>query len=181
MQSERSLPVPRTAALLAAPLLAITLDALFVATAAAADPPASTAQSKSAPKKKSNVMTRDELRVCMAEQDRLQRLSEKVKQDQASLDRQRADVEKMDAEIARKRAALDPADVAAAEALQTDVARRDEVVDAYNARLPALREQGSTYDAGRQVWVERCANRDYDELDEAAIKREQKRAAAKQK
>ena len=51
------------------------------------------------------------------------------------------------------------------------------VGDAYNARLPVLKEQGSALDKERQIWVERCADKDFDEIDEAAIKRERQRAA----
>lgn len=137
-----------------------------------AKPPANTTANA-----KPNLMSRDELRACMDEQERLKQLGDRVKQEQAAADQLRAQVQQIDAALAGKRAALDPADAAATQAIADEVARRDQIVDSYNARLPALREQGTSFDTGRQAWVERCTRRDYDEMDEAAIMRDRRRAA----
>ena len=83
----------------------------------------------------------------------------------------------MDADLDRKRGALDPADDVAKQALVDEETRRNQIGDAYNARLPGFKEQGATLDKERQSWVERCADKDYDEIDELAIKRERQRAA----
>jgi hypothetical protein len=138
--------------------------------------PAKKAPAKST--KGKNVMSRDELRVCLSEQDRLQQIGTKIKSEQAELDRQKAEVERLDAELQSKVGTVDPNDTATLAAVKEQGARRDALADAYNARLPALREQSATYDSGRKAWVDRCGNRDYDEMDEAAIRLEQKRAAA---
>lgn len=141
----------------------------------AADPPTKAAAKQG--KSKAKPMSRDQLRACMDQQDRLNGMREKVLQEQASLDRERADVARMDAELARKRSAAEPADAAATQALNAEEMRRNEVSDGYNARLPGLKEQASALDKDRQGWVERCAGKDFDELDELAIKRERQRAA----
>ena len=104
-------------------------------------------------------------------------MRENVLKEQTSLDQQRAEVKSMDAELERKRAALDPADNTGKQALQDEETRRNQIGETYNARLPVLKEQGAALDKERQNWVERCADKDYDELDEAAIKRERQRAA----
>ena len=167
----------RGVALIAAGLLS-TLA--FLLPAHAADPPATKAptKSQSAGKSKPKPMSRDQLRACMDQQDRLLAMRENVLKEQASLDQQRAEVERMDAEIARKLVALDPADAEAKLALRDEEAKRNEIGEAYNARLPAFKEQGATLDRERQSWVERCANKDFDEIDEAVIKRERQRAAS---
>lgn len=142
----------------------------------AADPPAKpTAKAKG--KSKPKPMSRDQLRSCMDLQDRLLVMRESVLKEQTSLDQQRAEVTRMDAELERKRAALDPADAVAKQALVDEETRRNQLGETYNARLPVLKEQGATLDKERQGWVERCADKDFDELDEAAIKRERQRAA----
>ena len=169
---------PRRGAAFAACALAA---ALAFPPADAADPPQKKPSSKTATKGKTNLMTRDELRACMDEQDRLKKLSDGINQGQAALDRQRGEVQALDAELAGKRAALDPADAAGKQALEAEVARRDQIVDSYNARLAEVRQQATSFDTGRQGWVERCTNKDYDEMDEAAIKLERKRAAAAKK
>jgi hypothetical protein len=181
-----SMPVNSFAAVRGrAAVVTACLAACLAAPAAwAADPPATPAASKPAAKpaakgagKGKNVMTRDELRACMDEQDRLQGLRSKVEKEQASLDRTRNEVASIDEQLARKRETLDPADEPGKQALDAEVVRRDQIAEAYNARVAALREQGRTFDAGRESWVARCANRDFDEMDEAAIKKERQRAA----
>lgn len=161
--------------LIAAGLMA----ALLWLPAHAADPLDNKAPAKQqrAGKSKPKPMSRDQLRACMDQQDRLLVMRESVLKEQASLDQQRAEVARIDAELERKRVALDPADANAKQVLSDEEARRNQVGDAYNARLPALKEQGSTLDRERQSWVERCADKDFDELDEAAIKRDRQRAA----
>lgn len=143
----------------------------------AADPPTKPPAKQT--KSKAKPITRDQLRVCMNQQDLINSMREKVLQQQASLDQQRAEVARMDAELARKRTALaEPADEAATKALNDEEGRRNELSDSYNARLPALKEQASALETERQSWVERCAGKDFDELDELAIKRERQRAAS---
>lgn len=166
----------------AMPLLTAALATLLLIQPAVAQeksstkPPAKTT-AKAAPKNKANVMTRDELRACMNEQDRLQVIRTRVDQEQAALDQQKARVQALDADRQKRAAALDPADEAGRKAIEDEVMKRDQEADAYNARLAALREQVAGFDAGRQAWVERCTKKDFDEMDEAAIKKERAQAA----
>ncbi len=164
-------------------LLAATLAVLLMASPAwAQDTTAKKAPAKTGTtKNKANLMTRDELRACMNEQDRLQEARRKVDQDQATLDRQKASVQAMDAELQKRIAALDPADEAARKGLMDEGAKRDEAADAYNARLATLKQQAETFDNERKAWVERCTKKDFDEMDEAAIKKERQQAATKRK
>ena len=145
--------------------------AALLVPAYAADPPTKktpTPTKKSKPKP----MSRDQLRSCMDQQDRLMVMRENVLKEQTALDQQRAEVKSMDAELERKRAALDPSDEVGKQTLLDEEARRNQIGDKYNARLPALRDQGAALDKERQNWVERCADKVFDERDEIAIKRE---------
>ena len=56
----------------------------------------------------------------------------------------------MDAELASKRAALDPADAAAKEALGAEEERRNQAAEAFNARIPVLREQATAVNTERR-------------------------------
>ncbi len=69
-------------------------------------------------------------------------MRENVLKEQTSLDQQRAEVKSMDAELERKRAALDPSDAAGKQALLDEEARRNQIGDTYNARLPSLEGTG---------------------------------------
>jgi FtsZ-binding cell division protein ZapB len=219
--------LPRPGVALAACLVAA---ATFVQPAIAADPPATKPAAKSTAKSKANVMTRDELRACMDETDRLQQSNNALKQDEAALDVQRDEVKALDAELSRKHATVEEAKAAnaaalakapapanppdaskpsdsakpaspatpatpatpanaaelaalnqAIEALKEVATRRDAAADAYNARLKALRERSAALEAQRKGWVERCTTKGYDEMDEAVILLERKRAAGTKK
>ena len=61
--------------------------------------------------------------------------------------------------------------------MEDEATKRDEAADAYNARLAALRDQVARFDTSRQAWVERCTKKNFDEMDEAAIKKERAQAA----
>lgn len=163
------------------PTIAAALLALLLTQPAIAQDtkPAAKAPSKATAKTpaRPNVMTRDELRTCMDEQDRLKESRSKIDQEQAALDQLKAQVEAADADLRKRIAALDPADVGARKSLEEDGAKRDKDVEDYNARLNALREQGKGFDASRQAWVENCTKKGFDEMDEAAIKKERQQAA----
>ncbi len=159
--------------LVAAAMLAVTPSMVIAQTADVPKKSPAKQQGKSKPKP----MSRDQLRACMDQQDRLLVMRESVLKEQSLLDQQRADVARLDAELERKRVALDPADAAAKQAVADEEMRRNQAGDAYNARLPGLKDQGAMLDRERQSWVERCADKDFDERDEFAIKREKVRAA----
>ena len=177
MQAIQTPAAPRGLPLLAAALAALLLIQPAVAQEKApAKPPAKgTAPAES--KAKADLMTRDELRACMNEQDGLQATRTKIDQEQGALDRQKGQVQAMDAALQKKVAALDPADEAGRKALEDEATKRDDAADAYNARLAGLREQVARFDTSRQAWVERCTKRNFDEMDEAAIKKERAQAA----
>ena len=177
MQAKRTPSPSRLLRLLTAALAA----AVLIQPASAQDKPPAKSATKSAPKSKANLMTRDELRACMNEQDRLQALRTKVDQEQAALDQQKSRVQAMDADRQKRASALDPADEAGRKAIEDEVAKRDLEADAYNARLAALREQVAGFDTSRKEWVERCTTKNFDEMDEAAIKKERAQAARAQK
>lgn len=168
----------RTGRLARGALLVVAVAVMALAQPAIAqDSTAKKGAVKSTPKNKANLMTRDELRACMNEQDRLQQIRVAVEQGQTSLEQQKAQVLAMDEELRKKAAALVADDEAARKALEDEAVKRDQAADVYNARLADLREQSRTFDTGRQAWVERCTKKDYDEMDEAAIKKERAQAA----
>ena len=167
--------------------LRAALLAVFLLTSAgasnrtlAADAPPKQAAPKPT-KGKANVMTRDELRACMDERDRLQEVRNQVQRENTALNTQQADINKLDAEISQKRAGLDPADAAGQQVLATDAARRDEQVAAFNTQLRSLNEQNRSLEERRTAWLAKCDGRNFDEKDEAAIMRERKRAAGSAK
>lgn len=170
--------LPCLTALFAAAVL--TVVSAGPALAADAPPPKkpATTSPPAAPaaKSKGNVMTRDELRACLDERDRLQETRAQVLKEDAALNAQRAEIQRLDVEQAQKREALNPEDAAAKEAFSAEVAKRNQIVEDYKSRSLALVDQSKSLDERRAAWLGRC-DRPYDEMDEAVIVRERKRAA----
>jgi hypothetical protein len=129
-----------------------------------------------AAKSKPNVMTRDELRACLDERDRLQEVRAQVLKEDAALNARRAEIQKLDAEQAQKRETLAPDDAAGREAFSAEVAKRNQAFEEYRSRSLALVDQSKSLDERRAAWLARC-DRPYDEVDEAVILRDRKRAA----
>ena len=90
-------------------VVTLCVSACWIAPIAAVN--ASTKAPAKQTKAKAKPISRDQLRACMDQQDRIDGLRAKVLQEQASLDQQRAEVARMDAELSRKRNA--PPEVAA--------------------------------------------------------------------
>lgn len=178
MQSSKTLRPGRVAGLIALSLA----PALIALPAAAQDTGRKmTPKAAAAPKSKANVMTRDELRSCMDEQDRLQVTRTRIDQEQAALEQQKARIQAMDADRQKRATALDPADEAGRKAIEEETTKRDQEAETYNAKLASLRDQAGSFDTSRQAWVQRCTTKDFDEMDEAAIKKERAQAARAKK
>jgi chromosome segregation ATPase len=154
--------------------------ALLVATTTAAAPAlaADAAPAKPAAQPQGKVMTRDELRACLDERDQIQAQRARIQKENAALAQQRTDFSQREAELTQRRTAQDPADAAAAQALQTDIAEHDRRVDEFNAQLKTLRDNNQALETQRVAYVQRCETRPYDERDEAAIIRDRRNAAA---
>jgi len=177
MQARNPFRAPRARSLLAAAATALLLTPPAIAQDKPAAKPPAKSTAKTPPKAKADLMTRDELRACMNEQDRLQAIRTKIDQEQKELDQQKSRVQAMDGERQQRAAALNPADEAGRKGIEDEVAKRDQEADVYNARLTTLREQVAGFDAGRRAWIESCTRKDFDEMDEAAIKKERAQAA----
>ena len=156
-----------------------------------------TAQAADAAAKKGNTLTigggaangkllsRDQLRQCLAQQKLLKSQGEEVAITQATLDAEKARIGRLDAELEQQqgalqaeRAAVDAASEAAVTAYNAKLAQReerqrqrDQQSDAYNARLEPFNAQARAVNASRQDWASQCADRPYDEADFFAIQR----------
>ena len=158
--------------------LAPIVLAALVAPAAhtlAAEP--ATAKPPPAAKPAGKLMSKDELRVCLDERDQRQAQRARLQADITASDAQRAELNRRSADIAQRRAALDPANPAAAEVLQADIVKQDEQVDRYNQQLRTLVSASEAFESSRADYIQRCETRPYDERDEIAILRERRNAA----
>lgn len=131
------------------------------------------------------LLTRDQLRQCLAQQKSLKERDADTARAQAALDADKAEIARVDAELEREAAALQAErtsiDVTKEEAIAAFNAKlaqraereraRDQRVADYNARLPAFNERVQAGNQVRQGWQTDCADRAYDEADYFAIQR----------
>ena len=139
-----------------------------LASAHAADPPKEGSFGKS--KAGGPLLSRAELRDCMARQARVRAQSDETVKLQAELDRERAEVTALGSALKEQLAALDrtSADAVAAYNLQAQAV--DKRAGDYNALTPAFNAKLEALKSERDVFAKACENRRFDEKDEIAIK-----------
>jgi hypothetical protein len=111
------------------------------------------------------LLTREELRSCLIEQDALGQSRDEVARDSRTIDDEKA-------ELARAGTALkddlDKLDRTNADAVQAHVAKaqaHDQRIDAWNAKLPAFNERVQALQRRQARWKTDCADRRYREND----------------
>lgn len=168
----------------------LTATILLAACAAvhAADPAAAkkgNVLNLSGGKSTGKLLTRDQLRQCLASQVTLKQQDADAAKGQAALDADKAAIASVDAELATQanalqaeRATVDLTDPAAVTAFNAKIAqrealegRRNQLVADYNVKLAPFNVQVKAMNQTRQGWQTDCAGRDYDELDYFAIQR----------
>ena len=116
------------------------------------------------------LLTREQLRQCMAEQDRLKQEGADALQTQRSLDQERSEIDRLGTEIKADLPGLDRTSQAAVDAFNARVLEREKRVDAYQAATPLFNERVDKLDADKQSFTKDCGDRRYREDDLAAIK-----------
>ncbi len=131
------------------------------------------------------VLTRAQLRECLAQEPLLKTEREALLRDQAELDAAKAEITRRDGELTALAAALqaerETTDASKQEAVDAfnlklrahnDKAQeRQRLVDAFDARLPAINARAGAHNAAQQTWQSGCAGRSYNEADYFAIQR----------
>jgi hypothetical protein len=148
-------------------LLAVSLAALF-GLALAADPPKESSFGKG--KAGGPLLTRAELRDCMARQERVRSQGDETVKLQAELDKVKAEVTQLGTSLKEQLAALDRTSADAVAAYNLQAQAFDKRVDDYNATTPAFNAKADALKSEREAFAKACENRRFDEKDEIAIK-----------
>lgn len=131
------------------------------------------------------LLTRDQLRQCLRQQEALKSQGSEAAQAQSALDadkvavnRMTQELEQQDAQLQTERAGIDLKNEAAVAAFNVKLKQREEqqqlrekAVAEYNAKLPPFNAQAQAYTSANEAWLQECGNREYDELDFYAIQR----------
>ena len=116
------------------------------------------------------LLTRAQLRECLAQQGRVRTMSEATLKLQTALDAEKAEIARLGTVLTDKLAALDRTSADAVSAYNVEALARDQLIDAYNARTPEFNTKVDALQAERETFTKNCENRNYDEEDEFAIK-----------
>lgn len=173
-------PTPHRRKTIAPALFGLAL-ALCTSLAVAADPPPAKAKTTPKPAPKTEgafgkgsstlpVLSMDELRQCLSEQDRIKKEGADLAQAQAGMDKERADIESMGTELAADKAKIDASDEAAVNAYNERVRKRTQMIEAFKASAPVFNARVDKLVVDRKAYAEACADRRFFEEDYDAIK-----------
>lgn len=116
------------------------------------------------------LLTRDELRQCMNEQDRIKKEGADLAQAQARMDGERSEIERMGTELEADKAKVDVSDEAAVNAYNARVRQRTKLVEEYRAAAPVFNARVDKLAEDRKAYAAGCADRRFFEDDYDAIK-----------
>lgn len=118
------------------------------------------------------LLTRDQLRQCLAQQAALRSQGHEAARAQSELDASRKDISRLEAELQSAQSTVDVADDGAVAAFNARLEHWRGLAEAYNAKLPAVNGRIDEYNAAQARWQGECGNRRYDEADYLAIQRD---------
>jgi hypothetical protein len=150
--------------LLILPLLAATL-------AVAADKPGKREASFGDGKATGPYLTREQLRICLARQTKVNDENATMRKEQAALTTLKAEIARSGDELKQKLETLDRTSAEVVDAYNESVTARDKQIDEYQRRVDAFNARVETDKAERDAFGQGCNNRRYFEEDEIAIKK----------
>lgn len=124
-------------------------------------------------------LTRDQLRACMERRDDVQKRLAEAGAEQRALDGLREKARTAGTALEDARQKLTPTKEDEMAAFRKQAEEADALVDEYNARVRAFNERATKLEAERVAYLNDCANKPYNEMDEGAIMKERRQAAGK--
>lgn len=117
------------------------------------------------------LLTRNELRECLAQEVRVKALSDEAVALQSALDADKVEITKRGEELKSALGTLDRTSQDAIDTYKAKGAEQDQRIEAYNAKLPSYNTKVQAMQEERTNFVKNCADRPYDEGDYFAIQR----------
>lgn len=163
----------------ASPLACLLLaSSVALAQTAAPKPPAKGAAAEAKPREGSlgkgksggPVLTREQLRQCMTEQERLRVETADVVAAQRALDADKAELTRLAEALKTQLETLDRSSQQAVDGYNAEATRRTKMVESYQAAAPLFNDRVDKLDAAKETWTKDCADRRYREDDFDLIK-----------
>ena len=118
------------------------------------------------------LLTRAQLRDCLAQKESLRVQGEQTLAPQAEFERDKAEIQRLGSVLKEELAVLDRSNAEAVEQYNAKAVARDKSIDDLEARAPAHNLRVQNLNAAREAFARACENRRFDETDEIAIKKE---------
>lgn len=116
------------------------------------------------------LLTRAELRDCLDRMDRIRTRNDALTQERERIERDKAELLRQGEELKAQLETLDRGNAEAVEAFKARAAARDQALDGFEKRTGSFNGEVEGLTAERRTFSQRCENRRFDELDEAAIR-----------
>lgn len=116
------------------------------------------------------ILSRDELRACLDEQEALRKQAAEALEEQRGLDEEKAHIGQRKSELNEALATLDRTSQAAVDAHNVRAQELDARITDYNTKSAPFNARAGALNAQRQGWERNCASRRYREDDLILIK-----------
>jgi len=129
-------------------------------------------QAAEPPKKsKSLLLSREELRACMATKDRMQQQRDEIARLQAELDAEKGELKQSGEQLKEQLAALDRNNLEMVEKHVEANNTREKRIDAYETKATAFNAKVDALKNDKDAYARNCEKKRFDEADELAIKK----------
>jgi hypothetical protein len=117
------------------------------------------------------LLTRAQLRDCLAQQERLRTTTDEMARQQAALNADKAEIDRVGVVLKEQMATLDRTSAEAVAAFNAQAEARDRMIDTYQDAVPAFNTKVEALKADKAGFAGSCETRRYDEADELQIRR----------
>lgn len=128
------------------------------------------AADKPKPAAKAPLLTRDELRACMAQKPRVLADRDAVVKQRERLEAEKAELVRRGKELEQRLETLDRSSQELVDRYNEDAGARDRAIDEFETRAKAFDARTAAFKTEQDAYARNCENRRFDERDEIAIK-----------
>ncbi|MEP7100305.1 MAG: hypothetical protein ABI781_07330 [Burkholderiales bacterium] len=116
-------------------------------------------------------LTKEQLRACMSQQDKVKAQDADLLKEKAALAEQKTEITRIGDELKTRLETIDRSSAAAVDGYNEAVTARDKQIDAYQARVTAFNAGVDANQLAHDSFAQGCSSRRYFEEDEAAIRK----------
>lgn len=116
-------------------------------------------------------LTKEELRSCMTQRDKMKGDDAELKTEEAAIGSQKETIARGGDALKAQLEAVDRTNQEAVDGYNNAVQARDKAIDAYQARVDAFNTRAEANQTAHSTYGQNCSNRRFFEEDEAAIKK----------